>query len=586
METRTPYVNPPAAIVTGFGGRSRQATSSRPSGSVEPRKRITLPTLLLAITTVAIYLPVHEHPFTNIDDPQYVTDNVHIQKGVTASTAFWAFTHVYAANWHPLTWLSHALDIQLFGLDPAPHHDENVLLHALNAVLLFWILLRATKSCTRSFMVSALFAVHPLNVESVAWVAERKTMLCSLFFLLALGAYRWYASAPSRGRYTVVAALFVLGLLCKPQIIMFPFVLLLWDYWPLQRTPDGETESKAPGATVRVTGIKHFRWLVREKLPLFLISLVDGALTMIAQQHVVIAIAFPTRIENAVVSYIRYIEKAFWPSSLALCYPHPGKWLHWWEAASALLFLASITALTIQARRHRYLLVGWLWFLIMLLPMIGFIQVGQQAMADRYAYLSFIGLFLVVCWGLADWAAERHLPRLLLPAVSVAALLALTAVTRRQIGYWSDNVTLWAHSAGVSSSGNWEAEYFEGLSLQENGQCPQALQHYFRTAAINPSDVKTHFGIAICEQNEGQFAIALEHYTRALAEAWNADQRRLALANMAAIYRQLGEYGKADKCLAQIKQLPEKTVDWQGAWWKQIVPMIRQYFHARPAATP
>jgi tetratricopeptide (TPR) repeat protein len=572
--------------VASVGVKALAATASRSdSWSGESLARAAALGLLLAIATIAVYSPVHDYPFTNIDDPKYVTQNPYIQHGLTPSAVLWAFTHGYALNWHPLTWVSHALDIQLFGLDPAGHHEENVLFHALDALLLFWVFKRATGYEGRSFMVAALFALHPLNVESVVWIAERKSVLSMLFFVLALGAYRWYVVKPGIGRYLAVAGLFVLGLMCKPQIIMFPLVLLLWDYWPLQRMLADDRRPCAGSA--ELIPARSFWWLVKEKLPLLFICLVDAAVTLVAQHAVVMGrqpVTLPMRIENAIYSYARYLGKAFWPSSLGLCYPHPGKWLHWWQVGGALLLLLAITALAVRARRHRYLIVGWLWFLIMLVPMIGLIQVGEQGMADRYAYASFVGLFLMVCWGVADWAAERHLPKPLLPAACVAALLALTAVTYRQIGYWSDNVTLWAHSAEVSS-GNWEAERLEGDALEADGQHERAVQHYFRAAAINPADPLSNLDIALYEHSHGRLAIAIEYYKKMLPEAWNSDQQTLALTNMADAYRRLGDTASADQCLAKVKTLPQKTVDWQGAWWKQIIPIIRERLHGSAAKT-
>jgi hypothetical protein len=572
--------------VASVAVKALAATTSRSDfWSGESLARAAALGLLLAIATVTVYSPVHDHPFTNLDDPQYVTNNPYIQNGLTPSAALWAFTHSYALNWHPLTWISHALDIQLFGLDPAGPHDENVLFHALDALLLFWVLKWATGYAGRSFMVAALFALHPLNVESVAWIAERKSVLSMLFFVLALGAYRWYVIKPGIARYVAVAGLFVLGLMCKPQIIMFPLVLLLWDYWPLQRMFAPDRQSCAGSGLVEVIPAKSFWWLVKEKLPLFFICLVDAAITSLAQ-HVVVMGRQPftlrIRVENAIVSYARYVGKAFWPSSLGLCYPHSGKWLHWWQVGGALLLLLVITALAALARRHRYLIVGWLWFLIMLIPMIGLIQVGEQGMADRYAYASFLGLFLMVCYGVADWAAERQLPKPLLSATCVAVLLALTAVTCRQIGYWSNNVTLWAHSAEVSS-GNWEAEYREGNALDADGEHEKAVQHYYRAVAINPADPLSNLNIALYEHSHGWLTMAIEHYKKALPGAWNSDTRTLVLTNMADAYRRVGDTASADQCLAKAKTLPQKTVDWQGAWWKQIIPIIREHLHGSAA---
>ena len=553
--------------------------------------------LLLALITLAVYWPVHEYPFLNLDDPKYVTQNAHISDGLTPGVIFWAFTHGYAGNWHPLTWVSHAIDIQLFGLDPSLQHEENVVLHALNAVLLFWVLKRATGYTGRSFMVAAVFALHPVNVESVAWIAERKTMLSTLFCLLALGAYRWYAGKPGVLRYVVMTGLFVLGLMSKPQIIMLPLVLLLWDYWPLERLAprsspfalrqNGSAEVSEPAnGEARLSGEKRiakseWRSLLIEKIPLFFICLVDAGVTMIAQ-HVAgeqQPYTLWIRIENALVSYTRYIRKALWPTDLALYYPHPGKTLQGWQTASAIVVLLVITALAWRARRQRYYIVGWLWFLIMLVPCIGLVQTDVQGMADRYAYVSFIGLFLMVCWGVADLASERHFPRIVLPAISVLVLAALTMVTHRQIGYWHDNVTLWAHSAQVTT-GNWKAEYLLGGSLIAAGRQDEALEHYLRAAAIEPTDPFVNINIATYQQMHGNLDGALEYYQKALKYAWNSEQSTKILNNMANIYEELGDHAKADACQTKATALPKRAVDWQGKWWQQLAPMIKQYFHS------
>ena len=540
--------------------------------------RTVILSLLLAVAAIAVYSPVHNHPFVNIDDPKYVVDNPHIKDGLTPSVAVWALTHGYSANWHPLTWMSHALDIQLFGYDPAGHHDENVVLHAIDALLLFLVLKRATGFTWRSFMVAALFALHPMNVESVAWVAERKTMLSTLFCLLALGAYRWYAARPGIGRYVVMTGLFVLGLMSKPQIIMLPLVLLAWDYWPLQRM---FAEGRQPLPGVEPVPPQSLIWLVKEKIPLFFICLVDAGLTLMAQHVTGGAQPFPlwVRMENALVSYTRYIRKAFWPSDLALYYPHPGRSLHWWQVGASMLMLLLITVIAARARKHRYLIVGWLWFLIMLIPMIGLVQADVQGMADRYAYTSFVGLFIMLCWGLGDLASERHMPKALLPALSVVVLAALTVMTWRQVGYWQDNITLWAHSAEVTT-GNWKAEYFLGVSQDAAGLHDAAAQSYLRAAAIEPTDPFINLSIAAYEQNHRNLPLALEYYKKVLPQAWNPQQRSEVLTNMASIYRQMGDYSSANDCMAKLNALPaQKQVDWQGAWWKQIIPTIKQYLH-------
>jgi tetratricopeptide (TPR) repeat protein len=545
--------------------------------------------LLLAVVTIAVYAPVHDHPFSGLDDPKYVTQNPHIKDGLTPSSVVWGFTHGYAGNFHPLTWVSHALDVSVFGLDPAGHHDENVLLHALNAVLLFWVLKRATGYTWRSLMVAALFALHPLNVESVAWIAERKTVLSSLFCLLALGAYQWYASKPGVVRYLTVTALFVLGLLCKPQIIMLPLVLLLWDYWPLKRaavrhSPFATGQNEAPGISgeERMANGERRTWrrLVLEKFPLFFICLMDASVTLIAQHVSGAAQPWPlwARLENAVVSYTRYIRKAFWPADLALYYPHPGGTLHFWQWGTACAVLLVITAAVWRARDRGYLIVGWLWFLIMLVPMIGLVQADVQGMADRYAYLSFIGLFLMICWGVADFASERHLPSAVVPAISVAALLALTLVTHHQIGYWQDDITLWTHSAQVTT-GNWKAELFWGEALDADGQHDAAVQHYIEASKVEKHDPFIELSIAHYEQGHRNLPMALEYYQRAVGDSWNSEQRTQTLREMSSVYRQMGDFAKADQCLTQINTLPQRPVNWQGSWWEQILPAIEKWLH-------
>jgi tetratricopeptide (TPR) repeat protein len=555
--------------VASAGVRPEAAMDSSPSFlSRDSPSRTLVLSLLLAFVTMAVYWPVHEHPFLNLDDPKYVTQNPHIANGLTPGTVVWAFTHGYAANWHPLTWVSHAIDVQLFGLDPSPQHDESVILHALDAVLLFWVLKRATGYAGRSFMVAALFALHPVNVESVAWIAERKTILSTMFCLLALGAYRWYASKPSAVRYVVMTGLFVLGLMSKPQIIMLPLVLLLWDYWPLERlgprsSPFALREDSAAGISAptkneaqrsgeKPKANRDWRWLVMEKIPLFFICLVDAGVTMIAQ-HVAgekQPYTLWIRIENALVSYTRYIRNAFWPTKLALYYPHPGTALRWWQTASAMVVLLLITVLAWRARRHRYYIVGWLWFLIMLVPCIGLVQADVQGMADRYAYVSFIGLFIMVCWGVADLASEQHLPKAVLPAISVVVLAALMMVTRQQIGYWQDNIALWAHSIQVTI-GNWKAEYLLGGALIEAGRQDEAYEHYLRAAAIEPADPSVNLNLATYEEMHGNLVGALEHYKKGLANSWNSDQSTKALNGMAVIYREMGDAAKADACLAK-----------------------------------
>lgn len=555
-----------------------QAASSQRSLFSASNRRAVLLSLALVAVVVALYAPVHGYPFFSMDDDSYVTLNPHIQNGLHWTTVKWAFTHAYAHNWHPLTWMSHALDIQMFQSDPAGHHDMNVALHALDAVLLFWILLRATGYMGRSFMVAALFALHPANVESVAWIAERKTMLSMLFFLLALGAYRWYARQPQVGRYAVVTLLFILGLMAKPQIITFPFVLLLWDYWPLQRMFAAD-QSFDPRRDEAIPP-RSFSSLIKEKIPLFVICVVDAALTCIAQ-HVGSPDQWPytfsIRLGNAIVSYARYVGMALWPSQLAILYPHPGSSLASWQIWASFLLLLTITALVIAGRRHRYLVVGWFWFLGSLVPMIGVLQVYVQAMADRYAYNSFVGLFIMVCWGAADWARHR-VPRAAVWAASAAVLLALTATTHRQIGYWKDDVSVWSRCLRVTQH-NYVAEFGLGNALQAVGKTKEAVPHFFRAAAINPADIATNLAIADYEQQQGNVGAAIDYYKKVLGISKNARQNQYVLFRMGHAYQRLGDTAQAEECFtAAAHAVPAKTFDWQGDWWRNILPLVRDYF--------
>ena len=530
--------------------------------------------LLLVIATLALYYPVHRYPFINYDDGDYVYENPQMQSGLSWATVKWAFTTSRAANWHPLTWLSHALDCQLFGLKPAGPHDVNVLFHALNAVLLFWVLLRATGAAGRSFMVAALFALHPINVESVAWISERKNLLSTMFFLLALGAYRWYASQPRVGRYAVVALLFALGLMAKPQIITLPFVLLLWDYWPLERfairhspfafrqkdasSASGETQlaknqRQSSDEARKAKSEERFLWLVLEKIPLLVIAAASAAITLRVQQGARMSYPRGLRAGNAILSYGLYVKKAFWPTQLAVLYPHPADLLNWWKVLAAALILLAITALVIAGRRHRYLPVGWFWFLGTLVPMLGLVQVGLQAMADRYAYVSFLGLFIIICWGAADWGQHLHLPAALLPSAGVAALLVLALLSRRQINYWQSDAALWAHTLQVTPP-NWVAESQLGTALAVEGRVPEAVPHFYKALAMAPSDITSNMGIAIYLLQIGDFSEAIPYYQRVVKDtAGRTDRLVNAWVGMAKAYRALGDKAKSQECLRQAK---------------------------------
>ncbi|MGC2109377.1 MAG: tetratricopeptide repeat protein [Candidatus Korobacteraceae bacterium] len=526
--------------------------------STDSRSRTALLAAVLVVATAAVYAPVHNHPWFNLDDYLDVVDNVHIHHGLDWETIKWSFTVFNMANWMPMSWMSHAVDWSLFGPEPAGHHDMNVLFHALDAVLLMWVLKRATGYTGRSFMVAALFALHPMNVEVVAWIAERKTLLSMTFFLLALGAYRWYAEKPrENNRYTVVALLFALGLAAKPQVITLPFVFLLWDYWPLQRMfPNAPSSSRSVGDYPQLS----FSTLLREKLPLLYLCAADAIFTLYAQTSARPGLmpSLTSRLKNAVFSYVMYVKKCFWPSGMAPELPHRGASLTAWQVLGCIVLLSAITALVVVFRRHRYLPVGWFWFLGVMVPMIGIVQVGRQGMADRYVYQPFLGLFIIVCWGVSDWAAQHQISVRWLAAASAVILVALTLVTHRQLGYWKDNMTLWTHAVEAVPN-HWGAETNVGLELMHEGKTAEAMQRFYRVIALNPDDGGSNMYIGYEKQTQGHPEEAIEHYRRALGDYTMPDNfRALIWKNMAVAYSSLGDRTNAQAALAKSAEYASK----------------------------
>ena len=523
--------------------------------------------LPLILATFITYYPARNHPFTNFDDDTYVTGNSQVQDGLSWATVEWAFTTDYASNWHPLTWLSHALDCDLFGLDPAGPHVINILLHLANVFVLFWLLLRATGMAGRSALAAGLFALHPINVETVAWVAERKNLLSMLFLLLALAAYRWYAAQPRVGRYVLVALLFVLGLMSKPQVITLPFLLLLWDYWPLRRM-----SPSVQGDRVRAPALyppRTFTELVVEKLPLLAIVAASAVVTLKAQRagHAVQSLMrYPLslRLENAIISYARYLAKAVWPSSLAVFYPFPRSAPLAWQLLIATAVLLLATGLVLVGRKHRYLTVGWLWFLGTLVPMIGLVQVGEQAMADRYAYLSFIGLFVMFSWGVAEVAARRRLSPAWAKGISVALLLILAAATRHQLTYWQNDVALWSHAAEITT-GNYVAEDNLGVALMHGPDMEQAIVHFRRALAIDPHNGLGHLALAGYAQQKHRWPEAIAAYKQGISEVSEVGTLARAYNNLGYVYLYAGDQADArDSFQRAVRLSPDLERSWQG----------------------
>ncbi len=480
--------------------------------------------VLLAAVTIALYSPVIGYPFVILDDQEYVTGNPHIQNGLVWSTIKWAFTSTEtAAYWHPLTWISHAFDYELFALNPAGHHLDSVLIHALNAVLLFLLLSRVTKRVWPSLLVAALFAVHPLNVESVAWVAERKNVLSTLFFILAIGAYVRYTQKPDWRRYLLVAALFAAGLMSKPMVTTLPFVLLLLDYWPLDRMTleTGDSDPETMNGLHRV----GFWKLVLEKVPLLFLSAASARITLIAQKRVELTfgeLPLAARIENAVVSYGLYLWKMLWPARLAAFYPHPANTLPTWQVIYSALILVGVTALVIVFRRKRYLPVGWFWYLGTLVPVIGLVQVWKQAMADRFAYIPLIGIFVVIAFSLDDWAEARKVRTVWRVIPALCVLTALGFATSRQVTYWGSQYDLWSRS----------------LAIEESPFAHDAVG----AALIDPAQTMTQHDLENLDTEQKRLEEARRHFERALELCRQLAQRDAGscLPDMAEALNNLG----------------------------------------------
>jgi tetratricopeptide (TPR) repeat protein len=465
-------------------------------GGIPERFRRLLPrvtALLLVLAVAAVYGRTAGFPFLAFDDELYVTGNGHVLSGLTADGVAWAFRSTHAANWHPLTWISHMADVSLFGAVPGPPHAENVLLHALNSLLLYFLLRRLLPGREgQAAFVAALFAVHPLHVESVAWVAERKDLLCALFSLLSVGAWISWTEKGGAGRYAAAALLFALALLAKPMAVSLPLLLLLLDFWPLRRE----------------RGVWR---LLAEKVPLFLLSAVSSAATLFAQGaggavQSGEVIPLPFRLANAALSLAGYAGKFLFPVRLAAYYPHR---LQAWQAvplgetALAVLLLAAATAAALFLRRRRpWILAGWGWFVVSLLPVIGIVQAGGQAMADRYMYLPMVGLALVAA-GAGGELAERR-PRLLpaLAALSASALLLLAVLAFRQAGYWRDDVALFSHATEVTE-GNWKAHQVLGDVLQKRGREGEAISHYREVLRIMPFAHAANFNLGVLLLRQG-----------------------------------------------------------------------------------
>ena len=441
------------------------------------------------------------HDFVNYDDPRYVYENTNITEGLSISGIVWAFTHIHSMNWHPLTTISHMLDCQLYGLKAGWHHCTNVLLHSIAVMLLFVGLLQMTGAFWRSAFVAAVFAIHPLRVESVAWIAERKDVLSGVFFMLTLLAYLYYVRLPRTGRYLMVVFVFACGLMSKPMLVTLPFVLLLLDYWPLDRIR-GQVSKR-----------------VLEKIPLIALSAVSSIATLVAQKGAVgytEELPVLERFNNAVLSYVLYIWQMLSPVNLAVFYPHPENRLPLWQISSSFLLLICVTAVAIALRKKRpYLITGWLWYLGTLVPVIGLVQVGWQGRADRYTYLPQIGLYIAVTWALTDLTISWRHQRTILSAAALLTIGLLSWGAWVQTSYWRDSETLFKHALAVTTN-NDVAENNLGIVFLQKGQLDEAISLLKSAVDLRPDNSPAHENLAKALLQKGQVADALVHYRKLL----------------------------------------------------------------------
>ncbi|MCX5847775.1 MAG: tetratricopeptide repeat protein [Deltaproteobacteria bacterium] len=476
--------------------------------------------LLLTAFTLAVFWQVQFHDFILYDDPLYVTRNPHVQSGLTSGGLIWALTTFDVSNWHPLTWLSLMLDYHFFRLNPAGYHWTNLIIHIANTILLFTVFRRMTEDIWKSAIVAALFAIHPLHVESVAWISERKDVLSAFFWFLTMGAYIRYTERPGTGNYLMLIAAFVSGLMAKPMLVTLPFVLLLLDVWPLRRLafpciPSEKTVS------VGVEG-KVISWFhaIREKLPLFFLAFLSSVITYLAQMSwksvgSLEMFSLNIRIANALISYVHYIVKMFWPANLAFFYPYIVWWPTWIVAGAALL-LAGLTYPILKHMGTRpYLTVGWLWYLGTLIPVIGVVQVGSQAMADRYTYIPLIGLFMMIAWGVPELFGNWRFRKIYLSVLSGVVLTVLALSSWQQVQYWRNSVTLFEYALSVTSK-NYLTHNNLGVALFLEGRTEEAVRHYNAAMQIKPDYQDAHYNIGMTLAAQGKYEEAIHRYREAL----------------------------------------------------------------------
>ena len=481
--------------------------------------------IFLIVATFCIYSQVQDHKFINFDDDRYITDNLNVQAGLTIESIKWAFTPSHTSYGHPMTWLSHMLDYQLYGLHPKGHYLTNLFLHISSVLILFIVLLRMTGALWKSGFVAAMFALHPLNVESVVWIAERKNVLSTLFWLMTMWAYIHYAEKPTVKRYGLVFLFFTLGLMSKPMLVTLPFVLLLLDYWPLRRLKF-EQERGGNEISEKNTARRSevFR-LVLEKIPLFLLTTGLSIVTFITEKsygamNYAENLTFSTRLTNAMVSYLEYLGKMIWPRGLSILYPHPGNALPVWQGILCGMVLVGITIISIRLiRKVPYFAVGWFWYLGTLVPVIGIVQVGGQAMADRYTYIPLIGIFIFVAWGVPELMSKWRYKEKVLSVLVGIIIFTLLITTWRQVSHWKNSITIYEHAIRVTDKKYPDfalAHNNLGNALSAERKNEEAISHFKMAIKLQPDYAAAHYNLGNALVAEGKNEEAISHYKMAI----------------------------------------------------------------------
>jgi len=529
------------AGIRGDAGSGNSLLAGAQRTPMRARSRAIAIALLLILVTVAAYSSLPGNGFISFDDPEYLTSNPRMVEGLTPGNVAWAFTSLECSNWHPLTWLSHLADVSVFGMRPAPHHIVNLLLHLLNTLLVCRVFATATGLFWPSALTAALFAVHPLHVESVAWASERKDVLCAFFYLLATAAYLRYVRKPGASRYLTVAALFALGLMAKPMAVSLPFALLLLDFWPLGRA----------------RGTSHRR-LLFEKAPLFGLAAVAGVLTVVAQSRKAFSLEFgpwqtlTVTLPNVPLAYLHYLRKMLWPSDLTVFYPHRGHGIPLEETVLPLFVLLAVSVLAIVFRRRRpWLAVGWFWYVVVLLPAVGIFQVGSQAIADRYTYLPLLGMFVLLCWAIPDALPSFPRRALLLGACAGAVVLLLAFQTSRQVRYWRDDTTLFSRALEITPR-NFFAHYILGMGWLERGDLVLALNHFEAALQEAPLESQPLFFSGTALFGLGRYDAALQRFQSYLRIRPKSHE---ALYNIGAILFRQGKPKEAIPYLEKVLEL-------------------------------